>query len=154
MWNSGSGLKPRSAGLSSLCRATPAATYSSWRSDSSTALGAPVEPEVSSSTEPPVPAGTGGRPGPPGAGRPGPGTPGGGAAEPPRPGGVDRGGEPEGPDPGRAGRSGGTPVAATRSARSPIMTAGRTVATVRASSAAGAFGLTGTAQRPAAITPR
>ena len=52
MWKSGSGLKPRSAGVSRLCRATARATCSSRSSVSSTALGAPVEPDVSSSTEP------------------------------------------------------------------------------------------------------
>ena len=55
MWNSGSGLKPRSSVPSSRCDATQRAVWSSFSSPNRTTLGAPVVPDEDRMT-PPAPA--------------------------------------------------------------------------------------------------
>ena len=52
MWNSGSGLKPRSSGPSSRCDATPRAVCSSLSWPNRTTLGVPVVPDEDSTTPP------------------------------------------------------------------------------------------------------
>ena len=52
MWNSGSGLKPRSSGPSSRCDATFLAVWSSLSWPNRTTLGGPVVPDEDSTTPP------------------------------------------------------------------------------------------------------